>query len=189
MYCIDHLENIFDVMSYTCNVLRNSGYTEDEIQEYVSSSLELKHNLEILDLSKEYLEDCRDLFDDSDQSAQMNDCVCCSDSLSCDDDCEIYSHLTDEDVEYIYDSSLGHYRKRESWETDNAVDDVESYEEAYEGFSTCRNYRWDSSVYEDDNDYDYWKMGSYYESMKREDDQLYGETSYDPFNDQDDEDF
>lgn len=185
MYSINNLETVFDVMAYTTSALRESGYSDSEIEDYVSSALELSCNFDIIELSKEWIEECNNLHADVEPTNSSDDTW--RDSY--------YSQFWDDDGEryeaddYTYDYLTGMRRKKESWEYDNAVDDVESDEEAYEGFSTCKNYRWDSSTDEDDDDYDDWKVGSYYESMKREDDPLYGEPSYDPFNDPDNEDF
>ena len=140
MYSIQGIETVFDVMAYTTSALRESGYSDSEIKEYISSALELSCNLDIIELSKEWIEECNSLHADVESTNSYDDTW--GDNY--------YSQFWDDDGEryksddYTYDS------------------DEESDEEAYEGFYTCKNYIWDSSV-DDDN----WEPRSYCELMKR----------------------
>lgn len=135
MRSIDHIMNVFDLISYTSTALRESGYMEDEIECYVSEALEKCSNFEIVELSKQWLEECNKLYSDS-STDNMED---------------YYQFLWDEDCcdeidreEDVYDYLTGSYRKKEIWEYDNAVDDVE----AYEGFNSCKTHYW--NAYDDE---------------------------------------
>lgn len=153
MYSIQGLENVFDVMVYTASALKEVGYSESEIEDYISSALREDHNLGIIRVSKEWLEECNN--------------ICSYNKDTWRDHC--YSQLldgTDEDdysIKDYYDSMRREY-------------EVDSDEEAYEGFSSCSNYYWSSS--EDDDDFCGYTIKDYYDNMRSE---YEVESSYDTF--------
>lgn len=127
MYSIQGLETVFDVMAYTTSALKEVGYSESEIEDYISTALSEDYNIGVIEVSKEWLDECNKI---------------CA--------------------------------------------DMKSDKEAYEGFSSCKNYYWDSSK-ANNEEYDYldgYTIKDYYDSMRSEYDV---EPSYDPFS-EDEED-
>lgn len=179
MYSIQGLETVFDVMAYTTSVLKEVGYSESEIEDYVSTALNEDYNLGVIEVSKEWLDECNKICADMKSDKEDDTWRDHYYSQFWDDDGERYSNIDDE--EDTYDYLTKSHRKKEIWEYDNAVDDVESDEEAYEGFSSCKNYYWDSSKAnnEEDDYLDGYTIKDYYDSMRSEYDV---EPSYDPFN-------
>lgn len=129
MYSINGLDNVFDVIAYTSSALQESGYTSDEVEDYITEAINKNYNFDIIEVSKERLEECNKLFKEEPNEDDFNDYY----ASLWDDDSEI-DHEED-----VYDYMTGSYRKKEIWEYDNAVDDVESEVEAYEGFDSCKN--------------------------------------------------
>lgn len=127
MYSIQGLETVFDVMAYTASALKEVGYSESEIEDYISTALSEDYNIGVIEVSKEWLDECNKI---------------CA--------------------------------------------DMKSDKEAYEGFSSCKNYYWDSSKAnnEEDDYLDGYTIKDYYDSMRSEYDV---EPSYDPFS-EDEED-
>lgn len=127
MYSIQGLETVFDVMAYTASALKEVGYSDGEIEDYVSTALSEDYNIGVIEVSKEWLDECNKI---------------CA--------------------------------------------DMKLDKEAYEGFSSCKSYYWDSSkANNEENDYlDGYTIKDYYDSMRSEYDV---EPSYDPFS-EDEED-
>ena len=178
MYSIRGLETVFDVMAYTVKAMNKSGLMPCDIEDYIAEAVK-DNDLHIIETSKDRLELCNELLHDSRTnkdwyedswrdhyySSLWNNSN--SDYHNCWDDDGRY----DEDDEDI--RSYLTYNNHDYWDDDNVIDDVESIEEneAYEGFSSCKNHYWDCT---DDDDY--------FDKMLSEDDL---EPSYDPFNDPD----
>jgi len=175
MYSINGLQTVFDVLAYTVSAMKESGYVQGEIEDYIYDAVKDNCNLICIEVSKEKLEDCNNV------CRQVNGHSCNNDWFEDTWRDHYYSSLWDDDGRYnkssfdddedTYDFLTGK-EKSHMWDDDNVIDDIESKdEEAYEGFSSCKNYLWDCT---DD------KMLDYYDSMKRDDN---GEPSYDPLND------
>jgi hypothetical protein len=146
MYSIQGLENVFDVMVYTASALKEVGYSESEIEDYISSALREEHNLGIIKVSKEWLEECNNI---------------CSYNKDTWRD-HYYSqlwHCKDED-DYLDDYSIKDY-----YDNMRSEYEVGSDEEAYEGFSSCSNYYWNSS---EDDDLCGYTIKDYYDNMRSE---------------------
>lgn len=186
MYSIQGLDTVFDVMAYTVAAMKQSGFMPGEIEDYIYDAVKDNCNLICIEVSKEHLEECnksfeveiepeRDWFEDTWRDHYY--------SSLWDDDGERYSKSKwdDDDDDYL----TGNKKSHNIWDDDNVFNDLkDDDEEAYEGFSSCKNHRWDCTV-DDDDDFDDWKLRSkfdYFDEMKSEDDL---EPSYDPFNDPD----
>lgn len=141
MYNISGLDNVFDVIAYTSSALQESGYTSDEVEDYITEAINKNYNFDIIEISKERLDECNKLFRDEKVEDDFDDYY----SSLWDDDGERYDDSEIDHEEDVYDYMTGSYRKKEIWEYDNAVDDVESEVEAYEGFDSCKNHYWDCS--------------------------------------------
>lgn len=158
MYSIQGLENVFDVMVYTASALKEVGYSESEIEDYISSALREDHNLGIINVSKEWLEECNNIYSANKDTWRDH----------------YYSQLwNDNNDDYLDDYSIKDY-----YDNMRSEYEVESDEEAYEGFSSCSNYYWSSSE-EDDDDLCGYTIKDYYDNMRSE---CEVESSYDLFN-------
>lgn len=180
MYSIQGLETVFDVMAYTVTAMKESGFMPGEIEDYLHTALSENYNLHIINTSKEQLAECNKLCKSNNKWDYEDTWRDHYYSSMWDDDGRYCDEYDDQDS-YSYDSFdylTGKSKQHNIWDDDNVFNDLKD-EEAYEGFNTCKNYRWDCS------DNDDWKVGSkfdYYDEMKRQDDL---EPSYDPFNDPD----
>lgn len=157
MYSLQGLESVFDVMVYTASALKEVGYSESEIEDYISSALREDHNLGIIKISKEWLDECNNICSYNKEDTWRD---------------HHYSQPWDHEDDYLYDYSIKDYfsNMRSEYE-------VESDEEAYEGFSSCANYYWNSS--EEDDDLCDYTIKDYYDSMRSE---YEVESSYGSFN-------
>jgi len=136
-YSIRGLSSIFDVVAYTVKAMKKVGFIIGDIEEYLHEVASASHNLHIIELSKDKLKECnssnveievtphRDWFEDTWKD-------------------KYYSSLWDD-----YDECVTNKYKKNIWDDDNVIDDIENDAEAYEGFSSCKNYYFDS------NDIDY----------------------------------
>lgn len=139
MYSIQGIRNIFDIMEYTVSALREVGYTEKEIDGYVSTALSEENNLGIIKVSEEWIDECNricgEIHQDRTDSAYTDNYY----SQFWDDDGERYNN---DEVDDMYDYLAVSYRNKEIGDQFSSID---SDEDAYEGFSSCRHYYWDSS--------------------------------------------
>ena len=184
MYSIQGLENVFDVMAYTASALKEVGYSESEIEDYVSAALNEDYNVGVIKVSEEWLDGCNNAFAGTGLDKEDDVWRAHYYSQFWDDDGERYNKDEKDTRGYLPRSPT----KKEIYGYDNVVDDVESGEEAYEGFSSCKDYYWDSSkaTNEDDDDcLDGYTVKDCYDSMRSE----YNiEPSYDPLNGDGEED-
>lgn len=148
MYNIDGLDSVLDVMAYTVKAMKEVGYDSTDIDDYIVDAIK-QSNYRLLAISADKLEECNSLLrkpyaKDLDYTYNWDD----------EEDTwrnSYYSSLWDDDGRYD-DDFLNGYKY---WHDGNVVDDVQTLDEekeAYEGFSTCKNYYWDSS--EDENGID-----------------------------------
>ncbi len=186
-YSINGISSVFDLMAYTIAAMKEVGYGECDIDDYIDESVKT-NNLAIIELSKEKLDDCNTVanqvspnnnewFEDTWRDHYY--------SSLWDDDGRYDHKFEDEDDELdTYDYLTGK-KKHHIWDDDNVVDDVESADEkeAYEGFSSCKNHYWDSS--EDDDLDNPFAIHDYYDEMKHEFDPSY-DLCYDPWADNND---
>ena len=161
MYSLKGLESIFDVLVYTSKAMEESGFSKEEIDQYICEILP-ENNYAILEISSDYLNQCNsihnslhnnsfeDTWRDSYYASLMND-YDLEDNSEADLDSDVYSYLTS---------------KNEVW-----FDDPD--EEAYEGFSSCKNTYWNNR----DDETDYWK-----DTHSHVCDSLNEEQLYDPWN-------
>jgi hypothetical protein len=160
MYSIKGIDSIFDLMAYTIDAMHEAGIEEIDVDDYISSSLK-ENNYNIVELSKDYLEECNSKsnkrFEDNDDWFEdtWRD--------------HYYSSLyeDEDDCEIEFEPEVGSY-----WDRENGED-----EEAYEGFESCDKRYWDSSSYDDDTADEEWKLKGYTGYLDFE------EPTYDPFND------
>ena len=150
MYSIIGLETVFDVMAYTVKAMDDSGFMPGEIEDYITEAIK-DNNFNLIEISKEYLEKCNEVvsanshceFEDTWRDHYY--------SSLWEDDLDSNCNQWDDDGRYDDDFLNGN----KHWDNGNIIDDVQTVEEekeAYEGFSTCKNYYWDSS--EDENGID-----------------------------------
>lgn len=142
MYSIHGLSTVFDVMAYTVAAMKQAGFMPGEIEDYVHDAVKDNCNLTLIEISKERLEECNKttIVDNGFEDTWRD---------------HYYSSLWD-DSEDTYDYMIGNKKTHNIWDDDNVFNDLKSDdEEAYEGFSSCKNYRWDST----DDD---WDIGSHY---------------------------
>ena len=45
MYNISGLDNVFDVIAYTSSALQESGYTSDEVEDYITEAINMAASL------------------------------------------------------------------------------------------------------------------------------------------------
>ena len=164
MYSIQGLESVFDIMVYTASALKEVGYSESEIEDYISSALSEDHNLGIIKVSKEWLDECNNICSYNKEDTWRD---------------HYYSQLCDgrNEDDYLDDYSIKDYfnNMRSEYE-------VESDEEAYEGFSSCKNYYW--SGLKEDNDLGDYTIKDYFNNMRSE---YEVESSHDSFNEDEEE--
>lgn len=173
LYSIDGIENILDLMAYTVSAMKEVGYGDCDVDDYIEEAVK-SNSYDAIVLSKEKINDCNILSNEV-RTCNNNDWFedtwhnhYCSSFW---DDDGRYSK-DDEDEIDSYDYITGRIKTDNDIETDDA--------EAYEGFSSCNNHYWDSSEedeYEDDSDP---KIRNYYDSMREEFDPSYDE-HYDPW--------
>lgn len=60
MYGTKDFKTIFDLIKFTVDTMRNSGYNEDEVEAYLSGAVK-ENNYNAIALSEEYLEECSHL--------------------------------------------------------------------------------------------------------------------------------
>lgn len=182
LYSIDGIENILDLIAYTVSAMREVGYGDCDVDDYIEEAIK-SNSYDTIILSKEKLNDCNLLTNEvsSYHNDWFEDTWCNHYCSSFWDDDGRYSK-DDEDEIDSYDYITGCKKTSD----DNVIDDIETDEvEAYEGFSSCNNHYWDSSEedeYEDDSDP---KIRNYYDSMREEFDPSYDE-HYDPWSDESD---
>ena len=188
LYSIDGIENIFDLMAYTVAAMREVGYGDCDVDDYIEEAIK-SNSYDLIELSKEKLNDCNtlanevnpghdDWFEDTWRDHYYS---------SLWDDDGRYSKDDDEDEVDTYDYLTGGKKTHNIWDDDNVIDDIETDDEkeAYEGFSSCKNHYWDSSEDDDYEDDSNWKIKGYYDSMRREFDPSY-DLRYDPWADEND---
>lgn len=142
MYSIQGLENVFDVMAYTISALRDSGFSESDIESYISDAFKDGNNLGVITVSKEWLNECNKMHSSELRDSELEDYYTSFWDTSDED-----SYEEDEEDSYDY---LMRSQKKEAWEYDNAIDDLEpDEEEVYEGFSSCKKYTVDYSSLDD----------------------------------------
>lgn len=167
MYSIEGLNSVIDVMAYTVKAMKEVGYDCTDIDDYIEDAIK-QSKFRCLVISQSKLEECNTLANKIDYTDYHYDWD--------DDDPwknQYYSSLWDDDGRYDDDFLNGN----KHWDNGNIIDDVQTVEEekeAYEGFSTCKNYYWDSSE-EDDVDNSDKEIKDYLTSMHHEDDPSYDE--------------
>lgn len=187
MYSICGIENVFDLMAYTVAAMREVGYEDCDIEDYINESLKEDSNYGIIEFSKEKLEDCNRLARESsaDGAEWFEDTWRDHYYSSLWDDDGRYKEEDDDNTEDTYDYLTGGKKSHNIWDDDNVIDDIETDDEkeAYEGFSSCKNHYWDCS---EDDDYDdsNWKIKGYYECMRKEFDPSY-DVEFDPWTEED----
>lgn len=165
MYSIQGLENVFDVMVYTASALKEVGYSESEIEDYISSALSEDHNLGIIRVSKEWLDECNSI------------CSANKDTWRDHYYSQLWDDKDDDNGDYIDGYTIRNY-----YDNMRSEYELKSDEEAYEGFSSCTNYYWSSS--EDDDDLCGYTVKDYYDNMRSE---YEVESSYESFNEDEEE--
>jgi hypothetical protein len=178
LYNIDDIENVFDLIVYTIKSMKEVGYNETDIDDYIEESVK-NNNYYIVELSKERLNDCNILARDANK---------CSNDDWFEDTWRdhYYASMWDDDGRYndedLYDC-VTRKDKRNIWDDDNVIDDIETEDEkeAYEGFSSCKNHYWDSSEEDDEEEFSN-HINDYYDNMNREFDPSC-DLCYDPWTD------
>lgn len=137
MYNIEaqEFDNTFDVMLYTISAMKEAGYENSEIDDYIAEAIR-GNNYDLVVLSSDKISECNDVlrsnrdtdFEDSWRDYYYNS----EDSYDWDDD---------------FDLSLHSNRRHYYWEDDLVDDRVDEYE----GFSCDKPW---NSTYEDDEDDD-----------------------------------
>ena len=182
LYSIGGIENILDLMAYTVSAMKEVGYGDCDVDDYIEEAIK-SNSYDMIVLSKEKLNDCNILSNEvSHHNDWFEDTWCNHYCSSFWDDDGRYNR-DDEDEIDTYDYMTGCKNTID----DNVIDDIETADEAeaYEGFSSCNNHYWDSSEddYEDESDL---KIRNYYDSMREEFDHSYDE-HYDPLHDENDD--
>ena len=136
MYSINDIENIFDLVAYTASAMKEVGYSDGEINDYLESTIKSNNNFNTVLLSKDRLNDCNLLSNKIDPNYNWFEDTW-RDSY--------YSSLWDDDGRYDEDVNeyLTSRNSHNIWDDDNAV-------EAYEGFNSCTNHYWDCNDSMDD---------------------------------------
>ena len=178
LYSIDDIDNVFDLIVYTVKSMKEVGYNETDIDDYIEESIK-SNNYYIVELSKERLNDCNMLARDTSK---------CSNDDWFEDTWRdhYYASMWDDDGRYdedLYDC-VTCKNKKNIWDDDNVIDDIETEDEkeAYEGFSSCKNHYWDSSEEDDEEEFSN-HINDYYDAMRKESDPSYDEY-YDPWADE-----
>lgn len=184
LYNIDGIENVFDLMAYTVSSMKEVGYSDCDVDDYIEEAVK-SNSYDLIVLSKEKLNDCNILSNEvsSCRNDWFEDTWCNHYCSSFWDDDGRYSKDDENEID-SYDYTTGCKKTSD----DNVIDDIETDNEieAYEGFSSCNNHYWDSSEndeYEDDDSE--LKIRNYYDSMREEFDPSYDE-HYDPRSDESD---
>lgn len=136
MYSINDIENVFDLVAYTVSAMKEVGYSDGEINDYLESTIKSNNNFNIVLLSKDRLNDCNLLFNKVDPTYNWFEDTWRD---------NYYSSLWDDDGRYDEDVNdyLASRNSYNIWDDDNAV-------EAYEGFDSCANRYWDCNDSTDD---------------------------------------
>lgn len=179
LYSINGIENILDLMAYTISAMKEVGYGDCDVDDYIEEAIK-SNSYDTIVLSKEKLNDCNTLTNEvrpSNNNDWFEDTWCNHYCSSFWDDDGRYSK-NDEDEIDSYDYITGCKKTSDDIETDDET-------EAYEGFSSCNNHYWDSSEDDYDEDDSDLKIRNYYDSMREEFDPSYDE-HYDPWSDESD---
>jgi len=181
LYNIDEVENIFDLVAYTVSAMKEVGYKDVDVDDYIEASVK-SDNYYTVNLSKERLNNCNRLLNKSKYNSNTDKWF--EDTWRD----HYYSSLWDDDGRYLTDDEEDEelydgFSCCNIWDDNNVIDDIDSDEEAYEGFSSCKNHYWDCSE-EDDYEDPNIKICDYYDNMKRENDSSY-DLVYDPWKDED----
>lgn len=122
MYSIKNgFDNIFDVMAYTVNAMKQSGFSADSINDYIEDAIS-GSDWNLLEVTESQLDECNNK-----SLYNMNNNKDWRDSY--------YS-------KYYNDESDSNYYY---WDTENG-EMLNDDSEAYEGFDSCSNHYWDCSV-------------------------------------------
>lgn len=119
-------DNSFDVVCYTLSAMRETGYSNDEMDEYLERVVS-GNNYFLIKESSKTLKDCNELYDSLIGADEWFD-----------NTWDQYYYTIDDEDEGEYCDNLWGRKERNIWEDDNAVDDVE---DAYEGFDCCPNHK------------------------------------------------
>lgn len=133
MYTLNNLDSILDIVSYTVSAMKESDYSETDIDEYINNVV-LTNNYDIIQMSKEIISDCNSLVKEHDFNDLNSD-----NDISWFEDTwrdSYYSSLWDDDS-YDYPNQYKYKLNNDS--------------EFYEGFDSCG--------YVDDEDF---KVGGYH---------------------------
>jgi hypothetical protein len=129
MYNINGIENVFDLLVYTAKAMRESNYCISDLEDYLKD-ITSNSNYNIVLLSKVKLEECN-----TTNTANME---FIDDYLVSNRDS--YGYYCTDDHQYKNEDYFERY-----WDDDGRYNDGAKDEEAYEGFSSCNDYYWDSS--------------------------------------------
>ena len=165
LYSIDGIENILDLMAYTVSAMKEVGYSNCDVDDYIEEAIK-SNSYDMIVLSKEKLNDCNILSNEVSSHNDLFEDTWCNHYCSSFWDDDGRYNRDDEDEIDTYDYMTGCKKNNNDTETAD--------EEAYEGFSSCNSYYWDSSEddYEDESDL---KIRNYYDSMIEEYDHSYDE--------------
>ena len=124
MYSIHGIKNIFDVMEYTVSALKEVGYTENEINSYVSAALSEENNLDIIRISEEWLDECNRIYNEVYTDKKDSDCTYDDYDYNYysqfwDDDGERYNNTTDDEIDDMYDYLNVSYRDKDTFDKFN----------------------------------------------------------------------
>ena len=172
LYSIDGIENILDLIAYTVSAMKEVGYGDCDVDDYIEEAIK-SNSYDTIILSKEKLNDCNILSNEVRPSNNdlFEDTWCNHYCSSFWDDDGRYSK-DDEDEIDSYDYITGCKKTSDN----NVIDDIETDEaEAYEGFSSCNNHYWDSSEEDEYEDNSCQNIRNYYDSMREEFDPSYDE--------------
>ena len=170
LYSIDGIENILDLMAYTVSAMKEVGYGNCDVDDYIEEAIK-SNSYDMIALSKEKLNDCNILSNEVNHHNDWFEDTWCNHYCSSFWDDDGRYNRDDEDEIDTYDYMTGCKKTSDN----NVINDIETDEsEAYEGFSSCNNHYWDSSEddYEDDSDL---KIRNYYDSIREEFDPSYDE--------------
>ena len=170
LYSIDGIENILDLMAYTVSAMKEVGYGDCDVDDYIEEAIK-SNSYDTIILSKEKLNDCNILSNEVRSHNDWFEDTWCNHYCSSFWDDDGRYNRDDEDEIDTYDYMTGCKKTSDN----NVINDIETDEaEAYEGFSSCNNHYWDSSEddYEDDSDL---KIRNYYDSIREEFDPSYDE--------------
>ena len=178
LYSIDGIENVLDLMAYTVSAMKEVGYGDCDVDDYIEEAVKSNNSYDAIVLSKEKINDCNILLNEvrpSNNNDWFEDTWSNNYCSSFWDDDGRYSK-DDEDEIDTYDYMTGCKKTNNDIETDDEA-------EAYEGFSSCNNHYWDSSEDDEYDDDSNLNIRNYYDSMREEFDPSYDE-HYDPWSDE-----